>query len=292
MSGFSCHASSASAVKQEDPNAELQSSQPIQRYQRAADTLRGYDWEHALRTATKAMHEEGIRELPPSRVRRVMLEDKLIHLFDVNPYGVRDFITYDGYDVLACVQDPALIYDVLYQLASLHVGKLAGSDHPDDIDLDVQAERMKASEGKSRGWAILMRPTTIPNKTARQEAKSDRNRAGGVTAEAALPSLQAAAPNRLWCQHTEAIASNPVEQRALLSTATSFSELAALHIGKKVQSAHPEDLSLAIKSEKMTDDDDRFAGWATLIQPAVLPGTKRKADNNQRSKFQKRQVQR
>ncbi|KAK7980204.1 hypothetical protein PG989_012661 [Apiospora arundinis] len=198
MSSFSCHAASASATKQEDPNAELQNSQAIQHHQRAPETSHCYDWEHALRTATKAMHEEGIRELPPSRVRRVMLEDKLIHLFDVNPYGVRDFITYDGYDVLACVQDPALIYDVLYELASLHVGKLAGSDHPDDIDLDVQAERMKASEGKSRGWAILMRPTTIPNKMARQEAENDRNRAVGVTAEAALPSLQAAVPNRLW----------------------------------------------------------------------------------------------
>ncbi|KAK7978649.1 hypothetical protein PG988_006139 [Apiospora saccharicola] len=124
----------------------------------------GYDWENAACTANEKARSAGITELPASRVARVMEDGKIVRLFDTNPDRKRDFIAYDGFDVLACTQEPSFIHGILYELASLHIGKKAGSEHPDEVDLVTMSRMMKDSKGSFCGWAVLVQPAEIPSK--------------------------------------------------------------------------------------------------------------------------------
>lgn len=87
-----------------------------------------------------------------------MEDGKLTGLSDVNSFGARYFVAYDGFDVLARVQDGGLINTVIGELASLHIGQKAESSHPDEIDLEINAEIVKDNEGVFEGWAVLIRP--------------------------------------------------------------------------------------------------------------------------------------
>ncbi|KAK6844702.1 hypothetical protein PG995_014812 [Apiospora arundinis] len=80
-------------------------------------------------------------------------------------YGAREFIVYDGFDVLARVEDVSLINLILYDLATHHVGRLgANIEHPDDVELVVKREMMQDSEERIIGWAVLIQPKVIPEK--------------------------------------------------------------------------------------------------------------------------------
>ncbi|KAK8086035.1 hypothetical protein PG994_001009 [Apiospora phragmitis] len=157
----------ASEIKKEDIKEEHASHSNIKqetvRRQRRA-SYPGYDWDFARRTANEKARSEGIAELPVSRVGRVMQDGKLTSLFDTNLYGKREFIAYDGFDVLACVQDSFLLDAVIYDLAKLHIGTKAESNHPGDVDLVVQSEIMEDDEGSFSGWAIFIQPEVVPGK--------------------------------------------------------------------------------------------------------------------------------
>ncbi|KAK7949286.1 uncharacterized protein PG986_010172 [Apiospora aurea] len=168
-------------VKQEDLKTEpdQQARQAPPRPRKAHYT--GYDWDSAVLDANKKARDEGIVKLPASRVGRVMQDGKLTKLYDTHHYGTRDFIAYDGYDVLASVQDSELIDIVLTELAALHIGQKAGSDHPDEIELVVKSEIMKDEEGTFEGWAILIQPEVTPGKkrkstSAKKETKMVKRR--------------------------------------------------------------------------------------------------------------------
>ncbi|KAK8135057.1 hypothetical protein PG984_007069 [Apiospora sp. TS-2023a] len=149
-------------VEQQALKLRLQLAEAIGQQRPARCT--GYDWEDATRTANEKARSEGITELPASRVARVMEDGKIVCLFDTNPDRKREFIAYDGFDVLACTQQTSSIHGILYELASLHVAKKAGSEHPDKIDLVTTSRKMKDNEGSFCGWAVLFQPSELPGK--------------------------------------------------------------------------------------------------------------------------------
>ncbi|KAK8025244.1 hypothetical protein PG990_003067 [Apiospora arundinis] len=126
-----------------------------------------YDWDVNMREFKQKAHHEGFVELPASQVGRVIEEGKLIGLFDLGHimYGAREFIVYDGFDVLARVEDVSLINLILHDLATHHVGRLgANIEHPDDVELIAKREMMQDSEEQIIGWAVLIQPKVIPEK--------------------------------------------------------------------------------------------------------------------------------
>lgn len=106
-----------------------------------------------------------------------MIEDgKIVCLFDANSTSERNFIAYDGYDVLASTQEPARIHGVLYDLPRLHIGKKAGTDHPDEIDLVTTSSVMEDSEGSFCGWAVLFKPKAMPGKKRKPAESQQQNK--------------------------------------------------------------------------------------------------------------------
>ncbi|KAK8862842.1 hypothetical protein PGQ11_009077 [Apiospora arundinis] len=126
-----------------------------------------YDWDANMCEFKQQARHEGLEELPASQVGRVIEEGKLTGLFDVGHimYGAREFVVYDGFDVLARVEDVTLINLVLCDLATHHVGRLgADIEHPSDVELVVKKEMMQDSEERIIGWAVLIQPKVIPEK--------------------------------------------------------------------------------------------------------------------------------
>ncbi|KAK8040078.1 hypothetical protein PG993_008489 [Apiospora rasikravindrae] len=107
---------------------------------------------------------------------------RLVGLSDTGPYPASQFISYNGYDVLACVQDGGLIHTVIAELAALHINQKAQTAHPDEIDIVIKAEVMKDDQDNFSGWAVLIRPETMPgsNRTATKsnhQSKQQKRRA-------------------------------------------------------------------------------------------------------------------
>ncbi|KAK6825606.1 hypothetical protein PG987_013100 [Apiospora arundinis] len=126
-----------------------------------------YDWDANMREFKQQARHEGLVELPASQVGRVIEGGKLTGLFDLGHimYGARKFVVYDGFDVLARVEDVTLINLVLCDLATHHVGRLgADIEHPNDVELVVKKEMMQDSEERIIGWAVLIQPKVIPEK--------------------------------------------------------------------------------------------------------------------------------
>lgn len=82
-----------------------------------------------------------------------MKDGNLIGLFDANPSGAQEFITYDRYDVVASVYNSDLIIDVLEPMASLHIQVPAERDGV--FELDIEAEMINDNEGKFCGGCAI-----------------------------------------------------------------------------------------------------------------------------------------
>ncbi|KAK8107017.1 uncharacterized protein PG998_009030 [Apiospora kogelbergensis] len=137
---------------------------------RPATNNRSYDWESNICEGKQKARAEGLRELPPSRVCRIIDDGVLKGLVDANPYGVRDFFCHEGSDFLASVQDSSLIDSVLYELAVMQIGQELQYDHPRDLDLVVKSEMMKDDDDNFSGWAVLIQPEPVAPGNKRKAA--------------------------------------------------------------------------------------------------------------------------
>ena len=136
----------------------------------------GYDWDQATVVAKTKASELHIVEIPTDQAARVMKDGELTSIFHIiwnDP--IQDFIVYDGLEVLARVQDPDL-EDVVYALASLHIGRQLGWARPSDYTLDVSIVEMKGR--LAGGFAVRMSPP----EEALEEGPSRKKRARMTTA--------------------------------------------------------------------------------------------------------------
>ncbi|KAK6844700.1 hypothetical protein PG995_014810 [Apiospora arundinis] len=112
-----------------------------------------YDWAANIKAAKDRLRDANVTELPMSEVGRVVEGGRVKKIYNVDKSSAAQyFIAYDDSEVYARVPQLFMKDTLIYQLAALHVGALNNCSHPDDLELEMDWQRMKD------GWAIHVHP--------------------------------------------------------------------------------------------------------------------------------------
>ncbi|KAK8107020.1 uncharacterized protein PG998_009033 [Apiospora kogelbergensis] len=114
------------------------------------------EFDHAAANA----RNQGIVELKPNQVRRVVEGGKLAGLFGINgSLSNNCFVVYDGTDVLARVLDSKMEH-LIYNLAALHLGRQLNMSRLAKNELDVSSVKMRDEMGYLR-YAVKISPLGV-----------------------------------------------------------------------------------------------------------------------------------
>ncbi|KAK8040080.1 hypothetical protein PG993_008491 [Apiospora rasikravindrae] len=132
-----------------------------------------YNYDSALKDARAEARGLGMVELPIDQVARVMEGGELTDIYHVNWVKNTDyFITYDGAEVLARVEDFEM-ETAVYNIAALHIGRHLKWSHPMDHDLEVSSKPMK--NRLAGGFAVkISAMTEEPAKKRRGPSRMSR----------------------------------------------------------------------------------------------------------------------
>ncbi|KAK8025246.1 hypothetical protein PG990_003069 [Apiospora arundinis] len=132
-----------------------------------------YNWDADLKAYNKKAHSLGLVELTVRQVARVIEGGDLTAIFDTDPIRpAKNFIIYDGLDVLARVNDYEM-ESLVYDYAANFIGSRLHWSHPTEKDLNVSSIEMKGRI--AGGYAVMI---TAPEAESSKEQKKSRKLAG------------------------------------------------------------------------------------------------------------------
>lgn len=117
-----------------------------------------YDWAGNLEISEEEAEADGIVELPVLDVGNVIEGGKINANVHSLPLRTRkNFIIYNGTDVVACVEDRLKSYGIVHKLAKLHIGRVQHSLSPDHVGLDVEYKNITRARDE-QCWVIYFHP--------------------------------------------------------------------------------------------------------------------------------------
>lgn len=116
-----------------------------------------YDWINEFEAAEDRAEAAGIMTNSSVDIGRVIEGGRITHTSNLPVNCHRSFIIYDGCDVVAVVEDREKTYPLIYLLAKLHIGRVKGSSHPDDLALDSTQKSLPNYKNDQR-WILYFRP--------------------------------------------------------------------------------------------------------------------------------------
>ncbi|KAK8862845.1 hypothetical protein PGQ11_009080 [Apiospora arundinis] len=121
-----------------------------------------YDWIANIKAAKHRLSCAELEDLDMSDVGRVVEGGRTTNLYNVNKHGAQYFISYDESQVYARVPHLYMKDTLICQAAALHISKLHGCSHPDDIELETNWQKLKDDS-----WVIHIHPKGGSAKKAR-----------------------------------------------------------------------------------------------------------------------------
>ncbi|KAK6825609.1 hypothetical protein PG987_013103 [Apiospora arundinis] len=112
-----------------------------------------YDWAANVKAAKHRLSCAEVEDLAMSEVGLIVEGGRTTNIYNIDKRGTQQFIAYDGSHVYARVPHLYMKDTLIEQAAALHLGRLHGCTHPDDLELDTNWQQLKDGS-----WAIHVHP--------------------------------------------------------------------------------------------------------------------------------------